>query len=160
MNQEEQEFEEFGAGSGYEGGLTDSQYYNATVTAMTQRMITGIQFPGMKVIWTFSIDGSGEPVEGMTSTATGENSKAADWLTALFGTKRFEARATQPIKRDEIVGKECMVLIKFSEKGWPRVQAVLPRQQVAQPAPVAPTPVSAPVSAAQQRAEDFDDLPF
>lgn len=167
-DQQDQPFEGFTGHAGYEGGLEDNQYYNATVVKMVTRNIENIQFPGMKVIWSFALDGSDEIVEGMTSTATGENSRAAEWLTAMFGSARVENIHAQPIPRDEIIGKQVMVLVRINDKGYPSVRGVMPRQTPqnapqAAPAPV-PAPAPAPARAARpapsESASDYDDLPF
>ena len=161
-------FEAFTGHVGYEGGLQDNQWYNATVTGLVVRNIQGIQFPGDKVIWSFALDGSEEVVEDMTSTATGENSRAAEWLTSMFGGARVENIRTQPIPRSEIEGQKVMVLVRINDKGYPSVRGVMPRQtpqnapQAAPPPQVAPTPTPAPAAPSRpsQQDENYDDLPF
>jgi hypothetical protein len=163
---QERPFGGFSGTSGYEGGLLDGSYYNAVVTGMKEVLIEAGEWPGWKVEWTFAIEGSGEEVRQLTSLATGEGSTAGPWLITLVGRQRYDERETQVITAPELVGRECLVLVSFSKKGWPRVGGVLPRQQAPAPVPQAvPAPVPAPVPVAAPRepaniASDFDDLPF
>lgn len=160
---QERPFGGFTASSGYEGGLQDGSYYNATLTGLKERYVEKGQWPGWKVLWTFAIEGATETIDAMTSQATGPDSTAGPWLTALVGKPRYDTREAQTITPQELIGRECMILVAFNDKGWPRVSAVLPRQV----APVAPAPVPvqsvAPPPAAPgptTKASDFDDLPF
>ena len=165
---QERPFGGFSASSGYEGGLQDGAYYNATLTGLKERYIDKGQYPGWKAIWTFAIEGTTETQEAMTSLATGPDSTAGPWIETLVGKARYEAREQKTITMEEMVGRECLLLIKFSDKGWPRVAAVLPRQvtpATAAPVPVqaAPPPVPAsgpPLPQPTTSAADFDDLPF
>lgn len=155
--QQERPFEGFGDSSGYEGPLQDGRVYPATLTDMSERFIEKGQWPGWKVIWNFAIEGRThtEPIEAMTSAATGDQSTARPWLIALVGRQRFDERREKPIKKSELVGRECSLLVQFNEGGWPRVSAVMPRQdstEAAHEPPPPPPPAS--------KAEDFDDLPF
>lgn len=157
---QERPFGGFSDTSGYEGGLQDGAYYNATLTDLKERFIEKGQWPGWKVLWTFAIEGATETVEAMTSQATGPDSTAGPWLIALVGKARYDARKESVITPTEVIGRECLILIAFNEKGWPRVSAVLPRQQSQPaPAPVQPPPASGPAPTPYQ-ASDFDDLPF
>ena len=160
---QERPFGGFAGTSGYEGGLQDGAYYNATLTGLKERYIDKGQFPGWKVLWTFALDGTTETQEAMTSLATGPDSTAGPWIETLVGKARYEAREQKTIAMEELIGRECMLLVKFNDKGWPRVGAVLPRQAPAQPvapAPVAVPPPPAPGPAPTTTASDFDDLPF
>lgn len=153
MNEEaqEREFGGFSDGGSYDGPLEDNRVYPATLTNLVERYIEAGQWPGWKVIWTFAIEGktSTEEIETMSSTATGESSKAGPWLVSLVGKARYDERATKPITKEELIGRECAILVQFSDKGWPRVTSVLPRAGgPATPKPPKPT------------AADFDDLPF
>lgn len=156
---EERAFSGFSQGGGYEGRLQDKQYYRAKVIGLKERNIEQGQWPGWKVIWGFDIIDPPERIEAMTSQATGEGSKAGEWLTALLGAARLEEhRTTRPISMSEVAGLECMVLIAFNDKGWPKVTAVFPPQAVA-PAPVQAAPQQLPPPPTTTAA-DFDDLPF
>ena len=155
---EERPFQGFSAGSEYEGALQDGQYYKARLIGLKERNIESGQWPGWKVIWGFDILDPQERLEAMTSTATGEGSKAGEWLTALLGAARLEEhRNTRPIAKDELAGRECMLLIRFNEKGWPRVGAVFPPQVAPVPAPA---PQADPPPQEPPPAGEFDDLPF
>jgi hypothetical protein len=169
MNDQPQErpFGGFTESSGYDGGLQDGSYYNATLTDIKEVYIEKGQWPGWKVQWDFAIDGTTETVRGLTSQATGPDSTAGQWLPSLVGKARFDNRKEQKLTTQELVGRECLILVAFNDKGWPRVSAVLPRQVT--PAPVQPVPVAAvppppaapgPAPQPTTRAEDFDDLPF
>lgn len=159
--QQERPFGGFSDTSGYDGGLQDGSYYNATLTAIKEVHIEKGQWPGWKVEWTFTVDDSGEPVRQLTSQATGPDSTAGPWLITLVGKERYEQRKDRTITPTELVGRECLILVGFSDGGWPRVAGVLPRPE---PTPVA-QPVAQPAPAAQptapaNRADDFSDLPF
>ena len=153
---QEREFSGFSGGGSYDGPLEDNRVYPATVAAIMERNIEQGQWPGWKVIWTFAIEGKShtEMVEAMTSTATGDSSKAGPWLIALVGKARYEERSSSPITKEELVGRECSILVQFSDRGWPRVTSVLPRSNgsAPRPAPVPREPANV--------AADFDNLPF
>lgn len=166
---QDEPFEAFSGHVGYEGALEDNKWYNATVASLVVRDIQNVQYPGKKVIWSFSLDGSDESVEGMSSLATGEGSKAGEWLTAMFGSARVAVIHEKPIPRDEIIGQRVMVLVRINDKGYPSVRGVMPQQNAPQAAPqpqVAPTPTPAPAAPSapsgelSQSKENFDDLPF
>ena len=151
--QQTREFQGFSGSDGYDGPLEDGRVYPATLTGIQERFLDKGQYPGWKVFWTFAIEGREQiiEIEAMTSAATGENSKAGPWLVSLVGRERYEGRKSSPITKDEIVGRECGILVQFNDNGWPRVTSVLPRQgEAAKPKP-APK---------KESAEDFDDLPF
>lgn len=165
---EERPFGGFSTGSGYEGALEDGKYYPARLVGLKERNITQGQWPGWKVIWGFDVTSPAERIEAMTSTATGEGSTAGEWLTALLGAPRLEEhRNSRPITGDELRGRECMILVGFSDKGWPKVRAVFPPQSsgaAAVPPPPAAAPPPPPPPSQGYRptatAADFDDLPF
>ena len=158
--QQDRPFEGFGDTSNYDGGLQDNSLYPATVVSLMTRYIDKGQWPGDKVVWKFQI--GSETLEALTSTATGPESRAGDWLVSLLGKERYDRRGEQRITMDELAGKPCQVHIQFSDKGWPRIAAVLPAPARSVPAPVAaPTLAAAPTQRRpSQQDENFDDLPF
>jgi len=163
---EERPFGGFSGGATYDGGLRDNSYYDVTLAGIKSRNLTTGQWPGWKVVWSFAIKGSSETLEAMTSEATGEASTAGPWLIVLVGQQRYDERETRKIMPDELIGREAMVLVKFNERGWPKVGGLLPCQPPAiNPVPVAAVPPPAapaptPVASAPEPPNDFDDLPF
>jgi len=152
--QQEREFGGFSGAEGYDGPLEDGKLYSATLVKMVERFVDKGQWPGWKVFWTFAIEGREKTIEieSMTSEATGEGSTAGPWLISLVGRQRYEERLTRTITKDELVGRECAILVNFNDRGWPRVTSVIPRQaRTSPPPPVAPPPATG---------GEFDDLPF
>jgi len=159
--QQERPFGGFGDSATYDGGLQDEQYYNVTLAGIKSVYIDKGQWPGWKVEWQYAVEGTTEELKALTSEATGEESTAGPWLVVLVGKQRYDERKTRKIEANELIGREGMALVRFNDKGWPRVKAILPRQQ-ATPAPTpstAPVPVAAPAAPTQAN-ENYDDLPF
>lgn len=73
--------------------------------------------------WHFQINVNGDlkPVDGLTSQATGPNSTAYRWLSALL---RRDLKAGEQIESP--VGQNCLCVVKVSERGFSKVTDVLP----------------------------------
>lgn len=103
------------------------------------------------VIWTFALqDREGYEVDGTSSEATGQQSKARKWIESLVGKKATaELLKSGLVPRGQLVGRECNVLVTLNDAGYPKVSTVLPRESANAPRraeePAVPPPDTAPV---------------
>ena len=93
--------------------------YEAKFKGIEQREVETEQGKREVFVWTFEVDTGEETVEiqGMTSTkiSTGRNpSKAYNWLSAIMGRK---LEPDEEIDTDELVGKECVVIVEDKKVG-------------------------------------------
>lgn len=166
MTDETYEQEDWAGFTGAQTDIEDGSLHPATLVALERKRIksqysTAEDGKDPAIIWTFAMeDRDGETVDGTTSEATGEKSKARPWIVALIGKARTEELLRGRIGKEELIGRECLILIGINNAGYPKVTNVLPAQratqtpakaQVAQdttPAPVAaPRPSDGPCEA-------------
>ena len=103
----------------FEAVHIDEGIYEAKFKGIEQREVETEQGKREVFVWTFEVDTGEETVEiqGMTSTkiSTGRNpSKAYNWLSAIMGRK---LEPDEEIDTDELVGKECVVIVEDKKVG-------------------------------------------
>lgn len=103
----------------FEAVHIDEGIYEAKFKGIEQREVETEQGRREVFVWTFEVDTGEETVEiqGMTSTkiSTGRNpSKAYNWLSAIMGRK---LEPDEEIDTDELVGKECVVIVEDKKVG-------------------------------------------
>lgn len=86
--------------------------------------------PRQRIRWDFApddagTDDSGSPVivTGWSSTSTGEKSTARRWLAALLGADGIANG--RRVRRPELIGKPCRVIVEHDDNGYPKVALVL-----------------------------------
>jgi len=103
----------------FEAVRIEEGIYEAKFKGIEQREVETEQGKREVFVWTFEVDTGEETVEiqGMTSTkiSTGRNpSKAYNWLSAIMGRK---LEPDEEIDTDELVGKECVVIVEDKKVG-------------------------------------------
>ena len=104
--------------------------YNATLTKIKDLVIdvkdetTGQLEERQLIEWTFSLDDGSGDVKGVTSRATGPKSKAGPWLRALLGS---DPEAGRILRRDDLLGREVMVVVVRDKNEYAKVETVTAR---------------------------------
>jgi hypothetical protein len=77
--------------------------------------------------WQFAVQAHGETIDlrGSSSLATGPNSKAFGWATALLGSKRMNDTNVKLNPQTDLIGCACQVEVAFNAKGYPKVKSVI-----------------------------------
>jgi hypothetical protein len=106
------------------GGVPPGMY-DARVTAITSK---DVQWQGEDLHlleWAFQVETPEgiEEVTGSTSTKTGPSAKMPAWTTALIGRA---PQAGERIPRSALIGRSCTVVVVTSDKGYAKVDAVVP----------------------------------
>jgi len=124
----------------------------------------------MALEWYFALeDKDGFEVKLLTSTATGKKSRARPVIDALVGKDRASEMLKSMLRKEALVGRQCLVMVSINDDGYPNVSSVLPPQTTNAPrrADVSPLPVpdttprpsEAPESLKERISPD-DPLPF
>jgi hypothetical protein len=142
--------------------------YDATLISIRpKRMVS--QFtdpPGQEVDnleWSWLVDGPDAEVEitSLSSLATTPKSKIYEYLLALVGADKAAIGAG--FEESDLVGKLVQVVIVTSDKGYSKIESVVPPKIVGAKAKAAAAAGSAPAAAAPTRTKpptEDDDLPF
>jgi hypothetical protein len=156
--------EDWAGFSGAQTDIEDQSLHPATLTGLTRKMLPSSFDPSGRapaIIWTFALeDMIGQKVDGTTSEATGQKSKARPWIEALMG----KAEATQALKGvidpKALIGRACQVLVAINDNGFPKVTTVLPlpgaRRTPAEPQ-TGPDTTSTPSAAPGPSTEPTDE---
>lgn len=82
-----------------------------------------------RVRWDFGLDGLADDdgnqllVSGWTSTSTGDKSTARRWIAGLLGPAGIAVGVV--LRKRDLVGRPCRVMIVHDDKGYPKVDLVL-----------------------------------
>ena len=108
----------------------DEGVYPAVLTKLER--IAGVSMdtgePEDFLSWGFAVKGAdGETIDlrGSSSLATGPNSKAFAWATALIGSKRMNESNVRLNPQTDLVGCACQVEVVFKANGYPKVKSVI-----------------------------------
>jgi hypothetical protein len=97
--------------------------YAAVVREITQKPAksTGDAF----LVWTFLADVDDEEVEvdGTSSLNTTPKSKPRRWMKAILGR---EIVPGEHVKKEDLVGRPCLIEVDINDDGWPYVADVRP----------------------------------
>lgn len=158
---------------GFTGGgdthLADGSFHAATLTELNIIRLPSKwpEYPdgtARTVEWVFVLDEPGPDggtvtVKGTSSLSVGKKSRAYPWLVSLVGTARADAAGREMIKKAELVGRECTVVIQINDSGYPKVSSVLPSQKGATPA-AQQAPKAEQKAAPADPTSDLEDLPW
>jgi hypothetical protein len=143
--------------------IIEAGTYSATLVAMKKRPGS---FGDDYVQWIFQPDGFSEDAQpaGSTSLAAGRNAKGMEWARRLLGKSTAtdmkwgrELKEKRPVVDwgpDILVGKPCRIVV---EKNWDEDEERY-RNRVVNVLPPKETKVEK--AAAEEEAEDFQNIPF
>lgn len=136
--------------------------YKVTVVAVTPKVVpSSITGQDEDVIeWMFELE-DGEQISALSSVKnTGPKSNTGKFVTALLGPEG--AAVGKSFAAEDFIGKQALAQVGQNQKGWPKIEALMPlpregRRAAPVAAPAAPTvrEQAAPVAEAEA-----DDLPF
>jgi len=113
---------------GPEVDVEDGQYA-AQLVALGTVMVNWDGEDRERVRWDFALDdlatddGQSVTLAGWTSRSTGEKSTARRWIAALLGPEGIANGRT--LRKSDLVGRPCRVVIVHDDKGYPKVDLVL-----------------------------------
>lgn len=143
--------------------------YPAKLKSVTEREIV-VQGETREVFeWTFLVDTAnddgtpGDPIEvsGLSSRATGPQSKTAQFLVALLGPAAVLPGATFTMA--DLVGKGCLIQTSLNKGGYAKVDGAAPLPTKAARAAAtnrAAAAVAVPAAVAAAPVADETELPF
>ena len=117
-------------GEGFDRVHIPPKVYHATLAEVRDGEIPSFDNPETKqkvLFWAFTIQGKERAitVEGMTTTAFGEKSKARKWVKAMIGAEPGKA-----VDTDDLIGTKTQILVedRTSKDGetYSRVAEVVP----------------------------------